>query len=282
MILLIKVCYYIHSRLESGDFMSYDIIKYPRTRHLEGSKLQQGDEDLSQIPFKNIKGKYIVIEEKIDGANTAISFDDNGNLLLQSRGHYLTGGYRERHYNLFKQWATSHRDEFYNVLGSRYILYGEWMYAKHTLYYDNLPHYFFEFDVYDKTNSKFLSTKKRQELLKGLPIVSVPILATGCFNKIEDVLKYIKQSNYISNNSINNLTETAVKLGLDIEQIKLETDLTNLMEGLYIKVEDDNEVLDRLKYVRYSFLQTITTSTSSWIDKTIIPNRLDKDITELF
>lgn len=30
----------------------------------------------------------------------------------------------------------------FKVLGNRHILYGEWLYAKHSVYYDNLPHYF--------------------------------------------------------------------------------------------------------------------------------------------
>ena len=46
--------------------MSERILKYPRTQHLQRSRLQAGDEDLSQIPFKEILGKNIVIEEKID------------------------------------------------------------------------------------------------------------------------------------------------------------------------------------------------------------------------
>jgi len=107
--------------------MDFDLKKYPRTPHLEGSRLQPGDEDLSQIPFSDIKEKYLVIEEKIDGANSAISFSEEGELLLQSRGHYLTGGYRERHFNLLKQWANVHMDNFFDVLGTRYIMYGEWM-----------------------------------------------------------------------------------------------------------------------------------------------------------
>ena len=110
------------------------IRKYPRTPHIEGSRLQPGDEDLSQILFETIAGKHLVIEEKCDGANSAISFDKDGQLLLQSRGHYLTGGYRERHFNFMKQWATVHAEGFYKVLGSRYIMYGEWMYAKHSIY----------------------------------------------------------------------------------------------------------------------------------------------------
>ena len=53
----------------------FEIHKYPRTPHIEGSRLQPGDEDLSQIPFSAIAGKNLVIEEKCDGANSAISFD---------------------------------------------------------------------------------------------------------------------------------------------------------------------------------------------------------------
>ena len=49
-----------------------------------------------------------------------------------------------------KQWASVHRDAFYRVLGNRYIMYGEWMYAKHTVFYDALSNYFLEFDIYDK------------------------------------------------------------------------------------------------------------------------------------
>ena len=104
--------------------MADRIIKYPRTRHLEGSRLGPGDEDLSQVPFASIFGKNIVIEEKIDGANCAISFDGEGNLLLQSRGHYLLGGAREKHYNLLKQWANLYQDVFFDTLGQDTLCMG--------------------------------------------------------------------------------------------------------------------------------------------------------------
>ena len=261
----------------------YDkMVKYPRTPHLEGSRLQKGDEDLSQVPFSKIKDKFIVIEEKIDGANSAISFSDNGELLLQSRGHYLTGGYRERHFNLFKQWASIHQDEFYKVLGSRYIMYGEWLYAKHTVYYDKLPHYFLEFDIYDREKQVFLDTETRHQMLKDLPVCSVPVLARGKFNKIEEITKYIGKSNYISEDHFENLKADAIKLNLDPERALRETDNSDLMEGLYFKIEENGIVIGRLKYVRYSFLQSVFESDSHWLDRPIIPNRLDKNINDLF
>ena len=65
------------------------LIKYPRTRHVVGSGLQKGDED-DYVSFKELEGKHLVVEEKIDGANTGVSFHDC-TLKLQCRGHYLEG-----------------------------------------------------------------------------------------------------------------------------------------------------------------------------------------------
>lgn len=56
------------------------IIKYPRTPHIQGSRLQPGDEDLRQRPFSDITGRNVVLEEKIDGANSAVSFTNEGEL----------------------------------------------------------------------------------------------------------------------------------------------------------------------------------------------------------
>lgn len=258
------------------------IIKYPRTPHLQGSRLQPGDEDLSQRPFSDIAGRHVVLEEKIDGANSAISFTENGELRLQSRGHFLTGGYRERHYDLLKQWGAVLQDRLHEVLGCRYVMYGEWMFAKHSIYYDLLPHYFMEFDVLDRDTGRFLDTPSRHQLLKDLPICSVPVLASGTFNSTNEILKFLGDSHYISEHHIDHLREDGEKLGLDADRICRETDSSRTMEGIYIKVEENGEVVDRMKYVRASFLQTVEVSQSHWLDRPIVPNRITKSIEELF
>src|SRR5689334_2849436 len=140
--------------------------KYPRTRHLETSRFQHGDHDLEAVAFREIKDQFVVIEEKVDGANAGVSFDADAQLLLQSRGHYLVGGPRERHFNLLKTWAAAHAEDLYLALGDRYVMYGEWMYAKHTCFYDRLPHYFMEFDIYDRERDLYLSTARRRQLLQ--------------------------------------------------------------------------------------------------------------------
>ena len=251
-----------------------ELKKYPRTPHIEGSRLQPGDEDLSQIPFGSIEGRYLVVEEKIDGANSAVSFSDDGELLLQSRGHYLTGGYRERHFALMKQWATVQKERLFSVLGTRYIMYGEWMYAKHTVFYDMLPHYFMEFDIFDKEKGIFLDTPSRRKLTERMPVCSVPVLSEGYFKNKKDLISLLGDSNYISKDHIERLREYAIQNGLDADRQCRETDQSITMEGLYIKVEENGQVIDRMKYVRPSFSQCVDESESHWLDRPIIPNRL--------
>lgn len=258
------------------------LIKYPRTPHVEGSRLQPGDEDLSQIPFESIAGRHLVVEEKVDGANSAISFDGAGGLLLQSRGHYLTGGYRERHYNLMKQWANAHREAFYRVLGTRYIMYGEWLYAKHTVYYDALPHYFMEFDILERETGRFLDTPSRQKLTEQMPVCSVPVLAEGIFHRKKELLALLGDSNYKTTHSMERLRAAAERDGLDAERICRETDPSPSMEGLYIKVEEEGQVTERVKFVRASFLQCVDQSGTHWLDRPIVPNGLNRPVEELF
>jgi hypothetical protein len=254
------------------------ILKYPRTQHIEGSRLQYGDEDLSTIPFSEIRGRPCTIEEKMDGANSAISFSDDGNLLLQSRGHYLSGGPREKHFTLFKSWANRYRPELQTLLGTRYIMYGEWLYAKHTIFYTDLPHYFLEFDIYDRTENRFLSTAARRSLLADAPFIqSVKVLTETRPDDPQLVQALITTSEFI-NNHTDILRSTCQHMNLDTATILQETDPSDLMEGLYIKVEQGRYVEDRFKFVRPSFLTTIIQSETHWLNRPIIPNQLAEGV----
>jgi hypothetical protein len=54
------------------------------------------------------------------------------------------------------------------------------------------------------------------------------------------------------------------------------------MEGLYIKVEENGQVIDRLKFVRPSFLQTILESQTHWLERPIVPNQLRYPLEEIY
>jgi hypothetical protein len=250
------------------------IRKYPRTHHIEGSRFQPGDEDLECVPLRFLAGRHVVIEEKMDGANAAISFGADDRLLLQSRGHFLIGGPRERHFAPFKAWGQTHAAALHVVLGRRYVLYGEWLYAKHTIFYDLLPHYFMEFDVLDKQTGQFLSTERRQVLLAGLPIVSVHVLYAGRAVDAGPLARLVGPSRFIGPGHLDRLRSACASLGIDPSLTLRETDPSPDMEGLYLKVEEGGEVRERYKFVRAGFLTSVRNAESHWLDRPIVPNGL--------
>ena len=251
------------------------IVRYPRTHHLEGSRLQPGDHDLDQVPLAALRGCYCVIEEKLDGANAGVSLDDAGRVRLQSRGHVLVGGAREKHWDLFKQWARTHETALAARLVGGLTLYGEWLYAKHTIFYDQLPHYFMEFDIRDPSGA-FWSTARRQAHLDGAPIVSVPILWQGEVTEPAKLPGLVASSLYKSARWRDRLREAATTARVDPARAALETDPSDLAEGLYIKVEDPARgvVVARYKWVRASFLTAVVDSGSHWLARPIVPNQL--------
>lgn len=251
-----------------------DICKYPRTRHLEGSRLQPGDEDLDQMRLADLSGCHLVVEEKVDGANCALSFSPDGELLLQSRGHYLTGGPRERQFAPFKAWAAAHAEAFLDVLEDRYVVYGEWMWAKHTVFYDRLPHLFLEFDVLDRESGEFLSTPARRRLLSPLPLVSVPVLHEGPLAGRKALLDLLSHSLFKSPGWRESLADAAAEAGLDPQVVAAQTDGSSIAEGLYVKHEEGDRVVGRYKWVRADFLQAILDSGSHWASRPIVTNRL--------
>lgn len=257
------------------------LYKYPRTQHLTGSRVQPGDEDLRAISLDHLAGQHLVCEEKLDGANSAISFGDDGQLLLQSRGHFLDGGPRERHFGLMKAWTGSIQSRLWETLGSRYVMYGEWLYAKHTIFYDALPHYFFEFDVLNKESGYFLSTQARTELLRGVPVLSVPVLYAGAVRSARQLESLIKPSAFQSGRWRQALIAVCESRGMDAERALRATDASGLMEGLYIKVEDEGRVIERFKFVRGSFRQAVDDSGDHWLNRPVIPNGL-RDGVDLF
>src|SRR5947199_4437140 len=156
-----------------------DFVKYPRTPHLFGSRGTDDDKHLSPddtVDF--IANSSLIVEEKLDGTNVGIHFTTTGRMVLQCRGHEITSGMHPQ-YDLFKQWTTGNRPLLEAMLEDRLLLFGEWLYARHSVHYRGLPHYFLEFDIYDKERQVFLDLAARLELLEGTGILTVPVIHRG-------------------------------------------------------------------------------------------------------
>ena len=133
-----------------------EFVKYPRTAHLFGSRGTDDDKHMGEREsLAVIADDSLIVEEKVDGTNVGVHFAEDGKLVLQCRGHLITKGMHPQ-YDLFKQWATVKRYVLEERLGTQFILFGEWVYARHSVFYRQLTHYFFEFDIYDKEREQFL------------------------------------------------------------------------------------------------------------------------------
>ncbi|HQU42048.1 MAG: DNA ligase [Planctomycetia bacterium 21-64-5] len=232
-----------------------DFIKYPRTPHLFGSEGTDDDTHLDEVKSEEfIADESLIVEEKIDGTNVGIHFTSAGEMVLQCRGHLITEGMHPQ-YDLFKQWAAVKRFVLEERLEDRFILFGEWVYARHSVHYRQLPHYFFEFDIYDKDEQAFLRLARRSSLLEGMGIETVPVLHTGVLRRAE-LGQLIGPSLFDSH-----FENPATK----------RTD--NLMEGLYLRTEAGGVVSGRAKFVRPEFVEKVKQSTH-WQHQALVANLL--------
>src|SRR5207248_8354207 len=111
--------------------------------------------------------------------------------------------------------------------------------------------------------------------LHGMPVTSVPVLPTVPCHELGDVTSLIGPALDKSLTWRDSLSAAARVHRLDPERTWKETDPSDLMEGLYIKVEEGGRVVERYKFIRASFLTTVLDSGNHWLRRPILPNQLD-------
>src|SRR4051812_19120057 len=118
-----------------------------------------------------------------------------------------------------------------------------------------MPHYFFEFDIYDKDAGAFLSLARRLELIDGTGLPTVPVVHTGPLGR-EELEGLIGPSAYDAR--FDNPTTGRPD---------------DLMEGLYLRTEKDGVVTGRAKFVRPEFVEKVKQS-EHWQHQAVVPNLL--------
>eukprot|EP00775_Hariotina_reticulata_P007222 gene7222-7435_t len=156
--------------------------KFPRTPHLAalGSGVTRDDLVMDGSEAAQfLAHPSLVIEEKVDGTNLAISFHGpDYQLHLQHRGRIITPG-SESQYAKLQSWIDKRKAQLIAALGTRYVLYGEWLAAQHSVSYTHLPDLFLAFDVLDTTNNRFLCKSDRDIILNEANVWPVRCIAEG-------------------------------------------------------------------------------------------------------
>lgn len=226
---------------------------YPRTLHLGDSG---GGRSKHSCAFETVAGLHLVVEEKVDGSHCGLGFDHRAELQVFSRNTVFDHA-PPRDFRPLVELAQLHTDALWEALGDRYVLYGEWAYVTHSIFYDALPAYFLEDDLFDRKTSRFLSTSKRRSLTSSLPPAffhSVEVLHEGPAHDLATLHALIGPSRYKSD-----AWREACRGAPTVED-------SDDMEGLYIKVEANGFVEQRLKWIRPEFLQHIASS-AHWRDQ---------------
>lgn len=203
-------------------------VKYPRTYHLPFSPgANISDKVHKDISF--FEGMNVVITEKMDGENTTMYRDYIHARSIDSKNHpsrnYVKALHGQICYTIPDGWRVC----------------GENLYAKHSIYYDNLESYFQVFSIIDFDNIT-LSWDETIEICKIIGLKTVREIYRGVFD-----------INFIKNYS-----------------------LAENQEGYVIRNADnfsfENYKFNTAKFVRNNHIQT----DEHWMSRPVIPNKLRK------
>ncbi len=143
--------------------------KYGRTYHLNWSPGATSDDKISDS-VESLIGKEIVITEKLDGGNIAMT--DNG-LYERSHATFSTSDWT-------REVRQLHDVKVRGNLSEGIFLFGEGMEAIHSIEYSNLKSYFYIFGVRD--NNIWTPWESVEEYSYLLDIPTVPVLFKGVIN----------------------------------------------------------------------------------------------------
>ncbi|KAF5351303.1 hypothetical protein D9758_008052 [Tetrapyrgos nigripes] len=207
-----------------------NIYKFPRTPHLIDLGAATSDDIVLPVP---ITPDQVVITEKVDGANLAFSLSsDRSQIIVQNRSHYVNSASHEQ-FKKLNHWIDLHREDLYKVLdrdtffAERYILFGEWLFATHSIPYTHLPDRFMAFDLYDRTTDTFVSRKTLEGLLGMTSIALVPVLFEGAMPSSDELKRMVQTRSRFYDGRV---------------------------EGVYMKTERNGVVHSRGKVVRADFI----------------------------
>ena len=225
--------------------MTDHFFRFPHTPHIAwlGEGAPRDDKVLAPNEVTSLLSGPVVLEEKLDGANLGFSVGSDGLLRAQNRGQYLVGPHAGQFQRL-PEWIALHGSGIGEVLGDTLIAFGEWCAARHSLDYSALPDWWLMFDIYDRREGRFWSTRRRDALAAALSLATVPRIAVG------------KQ------------TVATMVDGLSRWKSRYRQ---GSPEGVVVRREDDEWLLARGKLVRAEFSQAIE---SHWRSRRLEWNRV--------
>lgn len=207
-------------------------IKYPRTYHIPKSNVSKDDKQLKS--YENFEGKRVIVTIKLDGENTTMYNDYIHARSIHSNNHES------------RKWVKGLWSQISYLLDDNMRLCGENLYAKHSLFYDDLESYFYLFSIW--TDNICMSWDETIEYAEILGLKTVPVIYDGIFDDKKILSAF------------------------------LNFDYPNKHEGYVMRIADEFSYFNFkncvAKYVDQQFREELNSSHGHWISQKITPNQL--------
>uniref|UniRef100_UPI0013C3E8E1 RNA ligase family protein n=1 Tax=Streptomyces scabiei TaxID=1930 RepID=UPI0013C3E8E1 len=142
---------------------------YPRTRHLPWSPGATAD-DLRVTDLSGLRGREVVVTEKLDGENTTL-YADGLHARSPDSAHHPS-----------RTWVKALQARIGPAIPRGWRVCGENMFARHSLPYDDLDSWFYGFSVWD-ADGRCLDWDRTVALLRGLGVPVPRVLWRGVFEE---------------------------------------------------------------------------------------------------
>ena len=160
--------------------------KYPRTYHIPFSPGRTNDDKvLKDGWFEDYKGKEIVILEKLDGENTAISHYD-----VFARSH---GAPTRSPWSINLWGRDGVFSKVFDKIGINEWVYGENLYGEHSIHYNKLPSYWHVFAVRDDEKYIWYSWDDVCTVCEIISQPHVPVLWRGIIESEEQLKSLVEK-----------------------------------------------------------------------------------------
>jgi hypothetical protein len=206
-------------------------LKYPRTFHIPFSEgISSDDKVMNESDFKTLLNKTVIITEKMDGENTT----------LYPFGLHARSTTSAHHPS--RSWLKSFHASICDGIPIGWRVCGENLFAKHSIFYENLESYFYGFSVWTDKNYA-LPWWETFDWLQLMGITPVNVLYLGIAT--EDTIKKVISS-------------------LD----------TSKQEGIVIRSTNGFHYDDFSKNVCKWVRKNHVTTNDHWMNQELIPNKL--------
>lgn len=241
--------------------------------------------DIERLKDKYIdgfqKGDYIVVQEKIDGANFSIRYDEETDSIRAfSRKKILDLGN-----NLRGAWEWSQKLDknlVKEVLGTNLVLFGEWLVSHTIVYPDDRYQNAYFYDVWDTELERYLEQDKVEDIVMRLNLIYVPVFYKGEFKSWEHLKQFVGRTDLGGENGEGIVVKNMTRLNDPSTKLPFYTKIVadKFAEKKSIKKFDGKklEKREKLQAIVESVVTEgrVTKLVNKMVDEGIIPENWDE------